>query len=204
MKNFILKKPIPFQKNCAFEIKEMQSDDTGYRVSGYASVFDVIDRVNDKMMKGCFDKTLKKTGGKWPVKMEHKDIIGFNMKAKVDKKGLYVESSLFQDDGIPMAKTAMALVKNCKKFGHNLGLSVGGIVKEVALAFKDGKFIGEIREFEVLEHSITGTPANPEAQIKSLNLEITKQYNAVHNEALDFKIKSDKSLDDFKKLVLNL
>ena len=206
MKNITLKNPIPFKKFCSFDIKEMvQKPGNHFKIKGYASTFETIDRVDDKMVKGCFDKTLKKSRGKWPVKLEHKDIIGFNESAMVDDKGLYVESSLFSgDEDIPLAKTAIALIKNCKKFGHNLGLSVGGLVKSIGVVWMDGKMIAEIKEFEVLEHSITGTPANPEAKLKSLSGEIKEFYDAEQNNKknyFDFQRKLDEGLAEFKKIV---
>ena len=201
-----LENPIPFSRFCSFEIKEMvQKPGDHFRIKGYASTFENIDRVDDKMVKGCFDKTLKKSRGKWPVKLEHKDIIGFNETAMVDDKGLYVESSLFSgDEDIPLAKTAIALIKNCKRYGHKLGLSVGGMVKQISYLFMDGKMVTEIKEFDVLEHSITGTPANPEAKLKTLSYEIKDFYDAVHNNKknyFDFQKKLDEGLADFKKIV---
>ena len=204
MKNIELTKPVHFNKAFAFEIKEAGNKEDNFFIKGYASTFDTVDRANDKMVKGCFKKSLESNNGQWPVKFEHKDIIGMNLMAKEDKKGLYVESDLFNDSDLMKVKEVIALIKNCKKYKHKLGLSVGGVLKSYGPVIENGSVVWEIKEFDVLEHSITGTPANPEAHIKSLDSILRKEYDAACNnleKEFDFKKTFDKNLIKINNLL---
>ena len=192
-----------------FTVKDMKGEDDSSEITGYASTFDNLDHHYHIMKKGCFDDTLKSTSGKWPVKLEHQDIIGMNKSATVDKKGLYIESALFSNDNdLPKAKEAYALVKNCLKFKHPLGLSVGGIISNMKFGYKKG--IGlyvEILGFDIMEHSITGTPANPQARIQSskeIKELVQKSFASCHNNKnnLDWLQGFDierKAIEDFLK-----
>ena len=201
--------PIPATRSLVFEIKGIEAG-TGKEsksniITGYASTFGDMDRSGDVMVKGCFKKSIKRTGGKWPVKLEHKSVIGLNRTAREDDEGLYVKSILFaEEDDLPAAKEAMALVKNCEKFGHKLGLSVGGLIKEASPVYKENTMMWEIREFEILEHSITGTPANPNASLKSISDVLTGKYEAVRHKKhflFDLKKKFDKEVAETEKLL---
>ena len=160
---------IPYRKSLAFEIKETGKE-TG-EIEGYASVFGNKDHHYDIMVKGAFQKSIKETKGKWPVLLNHKpdNMIGLNMEAEEDAYGLKIKSKLFiDDDNIPKAKEAFAIVMKAKKYGHKLGLSVGGFISKVQPEYskEERGWIYRIMEFELMEHSITPFPANPKARIK--------------------------------------
>ena len=181
-----IKEQIPFKTSYDFEVKSLSDDKAKpTTIKGYASTFGNEDLSGHMMMKGCFDNCLSETKGLWPVKMEHEDTIGINKEAKVDKKGLFIVSDIFShEDDLPRAKEAVAIIKNCMKYGHKLGLSVGGIItKSTFIATKDSYYI-EIKGFDVLEHSVVGTPANPKAGVTSNKAFMQKleENNALHNK----------------------
>lgn len=160
---------IPFNKSFPLEVMKADGDDKG-EIKGYASVFENKDFHNDIMVKGAFKKSIKEKKGKWPVLLNHKpdNMIGLNMEAEEDNYGLKIKSKLFIDDeNIPKAKEAFAIVMKAKKYGHKLGLSVGGFVTRIQPEYvKDKGWIFRILEFDLMEHSITPFPANPKAVIK--------------------------------------
>ena len=168
----VVRQSIALKQILPFTIKEaVQEDGKDATITGYASTFGNIDRYNDVMVKGCFKKSLKKNKGSWIVKLNHYEDIGVNVKAKEDEKGLYVESKLFTGSRpISDAEKAVALIMNANKYKHPMGLSIGGYAKEVVRIYneKTEEMKFEILEFDILEHSITSIPANPQAEISSL------------------------------------
>ena len=195
----VVNRDFEFSHNVPFNIKAVNtnSTDEDATITGYASTFGNIDRMKDIMIKGCFKKTIKETKGKWPVKLNHSIDIGANIKAKEDEVGLYVESKLYTSgvDALDDSRKALILVKNAIKYGHPMGLSISGIVKNYATVVdqETGKMFFEIREFEIVEHSLTSTPANPKAEITKLKSCIYKN----NKDYLTKKEKNNKLLIDF-------
>ena len=172
-------------------------------IKGYASTFGNMDYHKDVFVRGAFANTLKESQGVWPVLLNHKDQIGMNTLAKETSKGLYIESDLYDDEeGTEKAKEAVALVKKSKKYGHQMGLSIGGIIKNMAVGYDDEKgMYWEIKKFIIMEHSVTPTPANPQARIKTqknlLDFFNSKESN---NDLKFIAAYLDKSLADIQVL----
>ena len=161
---------LPCKASNTFSIKEYREDGDDIKVTGYASTFENIDSYGDIMKPGAFKESIKKTKGKWPVLLLHKEQIGANILAKEDQKGLYVESKIFKSSDIPRAKEAIALIKKSFDYKIPMGLSIGGMVKKIKFIddpdAKDGyKYKYEIYEFQIREHSITPIPANMQALV---------------------------------------
>ena len=174
--NFEFNHTVPFMvKAVSKPCPPGKKEDT--KIKGYASTFGNLDRQRDVMVRGCFKKSIEKTGGKWPVKLNHSIDIGMNLTAEEDDKGLYVESALYTgENAVDDAVKAVALVKNAIRYDHQMGLSISGIVKQIAIVRDEeaGENYYEIRDFEMLEHSITSIPANPQASITSLKSNFSK------------------------------
>lgn len=155
-------------------------------IKGYASTFGNLDRHKDVMVKGCFQKTLQQTGGKMPVLYNHSKQIGINTKAYEDDKGLYVEAKIFKDSpDIQSAKEAWALIKANLESGTPMGLSVGGLIKEFDVSYVDGRPQWNIKEMELLEYSVTPTPANPKASVlnnKEFSMEVFGKIDRLQEE----------------------
>ena len=173
------------------EIKEKENGDT--TITGYASTFGNEDLYSDIMQKGCFKKTIKDTGGQWPVLYQHREAVGINEKAKEDKDGLYVESTIFSSK-IERAKELKALIDAYSNKGFSMGLSVGGLIKSYELRHsKEKGWQTVIIEFQVLEHSITPVPANQKARI-----ETNKSFgDFIKNNAV--QIENKKNIEEFLK-----
>lgn len=180
-----MQKNIAFKKSFSFDIKDVDTDKDSGIISGYASTFGNKDLVQDVMVKGCFQKTIASNKGRWPVLYNHQKQVGTNLEAREDAKGLFVISKIFKDfSEIPDAKEAWALIKANIKAGTQMGLSIGGLVKDYQYN-KDEKTY-EILEWDILEHSITATPCNQQA-----NIEAHKNFE---NEASNFT-KLEKSIE---------
>ena len=187
-----------FQKSVPFVIKDVTKPGKHERkdvtLKGYASTFGNTDRYKDVMIKGCFKKTIKETGGKWAVRLNHTDDVGINVFAREDDHGLYVESKLYTgEDALDDAEKAVTLIRNAVKYNHPMGLSIGGIVKKIAFVRdedrpEDNHY--EILEFEIVEHSITSTPANPQAEVTSIKDCFTHPTNSNMLAFLDSYIKN--------------
>ena len=143
--NNIIKLEKPIRRVCEFDIKaaETDADSKSFKIRGYASTFNNMDRYNDIMMPGAFKKSLETTKGKWPILFNHREQVGVNLSAKEDKTGLYVESELFNTDkAIPKAAEATAIIKNSIKRGLKMGLSIGGLLKKSKLLRMRGFWAG--------------------------------------------------------------
>ena len=197
--NEILKldQQVPFTKHLQLNLKKVEEKDGAGIFSGYASTFGNLDRVQDKMMKGCFEKSITQNKGKWAVLFNHKNQIGINLSAHEDSHGLYVTSKIFiGDDDLPKSKEAWALIKAMSKEKVSMGLSIGGLVKKLKYVQNEDckKSFWEIHEFEIVEHSVTPIPCNASAEIQSHKSfeEHLNQYQSKETEikGLENKIKS--------------
>ena len=176
---------IPHKKNSVLKIKEFKKEDSKFTIKGYASTFDSLDLYGDIVKSGAFKNSIKKTKGKWPIMLNHKDQVGMNTKGLEDSTGLYVESDLFNNSDIPKSKEAIALIKENAGYGVNIGLSIGGVLKKIRFIHekepKDGFPIKmEILEFDLIEHSVTPIPANRDARVTSSKMAI---YNQLANKS---------------------
>jgi HK97 family phage prohead protease len=150
-----------------FSIKSAGVDDG--RFTGYASVFGPpADLQGDLMQKGCFAKTLRKSGGRVPILMGHimARIVGFGVDAVEDSYGLKVtgEFTMDSDEG----RSAWATAKHAARCGHELGLSIGYLVPPNGSTYDNNTGTRTIREVELLEYSVTPVPASPRSRIRGV------------------------------------
>ena len=192
-----LEEKIPFTKHLQLNLKKVEEKDGAGIFSGYASTFGNLDRVRDKMMKGCFEKSIALSKGKWAVLFNHKNQIGINLAAHEDSHGLFVTSKIFIDnDDLPKSKEAWALIKAMGKEKVSMGLSIGGLVKKLKYVQDQDqkKSFWEIHEFDIIEHSVTPIPCNASAEIQSHKSfeEHLNQYKSKETEikGLENKIES--------------
>lgn len=170
------KAPYYIVKTGSFAIKEAGGlENKEGTIVGYASFFGNEDLHGDVMAKGCFKKSIKKTKGKWPVFFNHNPNtqVGMNIKASEDENGLKITSKLYTDSEVlTTPKEVMELIKKAQEHGHPMGLSIGGMVKDWELIRdKKGNPVHvEIKEFDMLEHSITPMPANQKCSLTTKSL----------------------------------
>lgn len=130
---------------------------------GYASVFDVVDSYGDVVVKGAFEKTLKKWRERKdfpPVLWQHQmdEPIGPFTEMKEDERGLFVKGRLLIEDD-PLAKRALAHMKA----GSVKGMSIGYMVVDAEYHKQDDIYY--LKEIDLWEVSIVTFPANTEAKI---------------------------------------
>ncbi len=133
----------------------------GFVVSGYASVFGVMDQGGDTVLPGAYGislQTRKRTNQ--PVKMlwQHDPAqpIGVWQDIKEDSKGLWVTGRLLQD--VAKGREAIALVEA----GAIDGLSIG---YRVLKSQKDANAKRQLIELDLWEVSLVTFPMLPTARI---------------------------------------
>lgn len=146
-------------KSLVTDIKSI--NDSG-KISGYASVFNVVDGCNDVVMKGAFAKTVEKfnTGNKPKLLWQH-DVscpIGIIDELYEDDYGLFIKCHLLMD--IPKATEIYSLIKNRAIDGFSIGYKVKDSFQERGI-----KYISEIDLFEI---SIVTFPACDQALISNV------------------------------------
>lgn len=151
-------------KQLALEKFEVTKDAEGV-FEGYASVFSVVDAVQDVIMPGAFSKTLKNRDRAVAMFFNHDsyDIpVGKWVDLKEDDKGLFVRGEL--TPGLSKSSDILAAMKHGTVTGMSVGFSVGkGDYTENihgGLDFHNIKNLSEI--------SLCTFPCNNSAQVSSL------------------------------------
>lgn len=154
------------------EAAEISSfEDSGF-ISGYLSVFDVIDSYGDIVRKGAFTESLKaiaESGRKVPLLWQHNtdEPIGYYTELKEDDHGLYFEAQLLIND-IPRAKHAFVLLKSKSISGKSIGYKI----KRYEVLANDNMWDSlELIEVELKEGSVVTFGANPDTHVESVKSE---------------------------------
>ena len=130
-------------------------------ISGYASVFNILDKQGDLILNGAFgeDISTKASSVKFLWQHNPSNPIGVIKSLSVDSYGLFMEADINLSTNL--GQEAAELVKQ----GALDSLSIGFISKEASFN-QDGH--REIKSIDLLEISIVTFPANPKAQINSI------------------------------------
>ena len=152
-------------KTLPIEACELKFTDEDWRVEGYASAFNSIDKVGDTILPGAFQKSLE--GGR-TIKMfyEHSRMMkpGKWASFEEDKYGLKSVGFLTRDHSL--AKDIRAELRH----GTIEGLSIGYTIPDGGAEQKgDTRVISEIDLHEV---SFVGNPAEPKAIITAWKSEL--------------------------------
>jgi len=137
-------------------------------IAGYASLFNVMDRVRDRVAKGAFMKSLRasKILGKMPKMLWQHDFnqpIGVWTRIFEDDRGLYAEGRLTL--GVPRADQAYLLLQE----GAIDGLSIG-FRPVLAKQDKDCK-IRTLIDVDLMEISLVTLGANPKATVSMVSVQ---------------------------------
>lgn len=133
--------------------------------TGYASVFDHVDRQQDLILSGAFESSVRKPQ-KVKLLWQH-DVtqpIGKIEHLEEDDYGLYVEARVLLD--VRRGAEAYSLLKS----GAISGLSIGYNVKDSILDYDSG--IRLIRSIELYEISLVTFPANEMAEVQRVKSEV--------------------------------
>jgi len=157
-------------KQLPLESCELKFNDDDWKVEGYASVFNSVDKVGDTILPGAFQKSLD--SGR-PIKMyyEHLRFMkpgrweGFSE----DERGLKAWGFLTRDHSI--AKDVRAELRH----GTIEGMSIGFFVPEGGAEKTDTGRI--LKEIELHEVSFVGNPAEPKAVITAWKSELESIKN---------------------------
>lgn len=178
--------------------KALESDDRSVGViRGIASSFDNVDLQGDRMLPGAFKQSIKKfkkSNKLVPMLSGHsmdKVIGGFDpAKMKETANGLWVEGQIDLDT--QRGKEDFSLMKK----GFMTGLSIGGFIDPADIEMKsDGT--RDIKNFIMMEISVTPIPANEEAQVEEVKGATTFKDYALMSE--DTEWEKSKAISDIRK-----
>lgn len=143
-------------RDFSLEVKEITEEG---RFSGYASVFDVIDRYDDEIVRGAFAKSIAE---KMPVMLWQHDSaepIGVYESIREDDIGLWIEGRLLLD--LEKGREAYILLKN----QAIRGLSIGFVPILWNWESRESRHIRVLQEIDLWEVSLVTFPANPKALV---------------------------------------
>lgn len=131
-------------------------------IAGLLAGFDNVDRYGDRLVKGCFTKTLEARNTPLPMLLFHdtQRPIGAWTKWKEQSEGLYVEGAFVLET--KDAQEAYALTKA----GALTGLSIGFLPKRQSTDQHTG--VNTITEVDLVEGSLVAVPANPKAEVSAV------------------------------------
>jgi HK97 family phage prohead protease len=132
--------------------------------TGYASTY-AKDAYGDRILPGAFAQSIKDQRGKIPILFNHRSdsLVGFSTDLAEDTKGLYIDASLAL--GTATGADVYALMQLAEKVDFRMGLSIGFYTLEAELADDGGRLIKSV---DLVETSITATPANNGARVESV------------------------------------
>lgn len=139
---------------------DMSSDGS---ISGQLSSYQ-LDKMNDRMMPGCFDNWLKGTD-RIPILWSHNqsEVIGQWTHLQADQTGLFAKGEIYQE--IQRGKETRDLIKR----GVVEGLSIGFHAKNWEPNIEGGL---NFLEVEVKEASVVLTPANEDGKVHTIKQEV--------------------------------
>lgn len=143
-------------KRTPLEIKR-EPDQDG-RFEGYASVYNVVDDVDDAVAPGAFTKSLSERMPKMLWQHDPTQPIGKWEEVREDERGLFVKGRLFKD--IQRAADAMTLIREGVVDSMSIGYRTIESAKEGA-----GDRVRKLLELELWEVSLVTFPANKMATI---------------------------------------
>jgi HK97 family phage prohead protease len=155
-----------------FECKALpeKEDDNYFYFEGYLSTYGNIDRVDDVMVKGCFDESLKELDPDLLWMHMYGEILGIFEDIKSDSKGLFVRGKMPKTDTLVSGRAIPQM-----KVGSVRSMSIGYWAQEFEYD-EDG--IRHIHKCRLYEGSLVSQPANEKAEItdmKAFEIDEVKQ-----------------------------
>lgn len=152
---------------------ELKLEGESGKLRGYASVFNGVDSYGDTILKGAFEKTLKKNGlPKMFLMHESYELpIGKWLSATEDDKGLFVEGEL--TPGMTRASDTYAALKHETLDGLSIGYALAKGEYEPSSTVEGGRIIKQIAR--LVEISPVVFPADNKARITAVKAEELKE-----------------------------
>lgn len=197
----------------SIDIKEYQFDKENRTISGYAAIFDNVDKAGDMLIRGCFSRSLKERGPEssandkiiflWMHKMD--EPLGKITKLIEDERGLYFEATI---DRIDLGDRALIQLESGTLNQFSIGYNyvwdrcewrkVNGI---------DVFVVGEVVLYEI---SVVSIGCNGETEYGGLKSseDVDKAYNELFdnlsNELKDLPINKKSALQGLISKVWSL
>jgi HK97 family phage prohead protease len=158
------------------EIKAEEGSDDDRMVFGYASTFDTLDHHKDRMIKGCYEKSLKDDKQRALIRVLNQH----NQSEPIGKPSVLIEDSKGLYSGFPMTKASVGddlliMVKEGVITGLSVGFelmqatykdaSTGEPLKQDAHWLEILAAERDITEAKLFEYSLVTWGSNPEALI---------------------------------------
>lgn len=153
-------------KTSPIEACEFKFDDDAWKITGYASVFNSVDKVGDTILPGAFTKSIE-SGDEIKMYYEHLRFLkpGKWESFEEDEKGLRVVGYLTRDHSLAKDIRAEMRHGTVKSFSIGFTIPPGGYEET-----EDGGRI--LKTIDLVETSLTGNPAEPKAIIESFKSEL--------------------------------
>jgi phage prohead protease, HK97 family len=175
----------------SFEFSDLQVDTDSRTISGYASVFNVIDSDGDMIAKGSFSKTLSENKQRIVHLYQHNPVqlLGRPTVLVEDEKGLYFETTI--------ADTALG--------NEVLELYRNGTIKEHSIGFQTVKSTNrgsynEISEVKLFEFSSVTWGSNSQAQFTGFKSQFTSDTIVENCDKMIKMLKADVTCDVLDQL----
>jgi len=154
-------------KDFSFTLKAM--DDEAGTFTGYASIWGVVDSYGDAVMPGAFRRSLKSSGGRYPMLWSHMvdEPIGI-IEAREDERGLAVVGHLNLE--VQRGREVRSLMRQ----GAVTGLSIG--YQTVVEEFDKESATRLLKEIKLWEISPVVFPALESAQVEAVKSEWDTAY----------------------------
>lgn len=163
------------QQDMGFQIDSavslIKSEDDGeeyYEVAGYVSTYGNVDKGQDRVRAGAFDKDLMARGDERTILWQHdrNQPIGKG-KFRSDKKGLFATIRLPKADDFVTKRVYPQL-----KIGSVKEFSMGYYLKNYTITEENDRVVYNLDEIEINEASIVTFPMNSECKILTVKSEI--------------------------------
>ena len=177
----------------SFEVKDFKADesiDGVFSVSGYGSVYEVVDRGGDIVKKGCFDESLSIKKPLFLWSHDASEPIGRFSEVKSDEYGLFLKGEMPKSDDFVKGRVMPQV-----KIGSVKGFSVGFFVQEYYFD-DDGNRV--ITKGELVEVSLVTFPMNESAQVTSFKNQSTESEDEISEEMAHQRYEINKILGNLK------
>ena len=178
-------------KNAAFELKREPDDDGA--ITGYASVFDIVDNGMDVVRRGAFRKTLGTRKIKMLWQHDMAQPVGVWDEVKEDERGLYVKGRILKE--VQKGREAMALYKA----GAMDSLSIG--YRTLQASDEGNGRVRSLDELDLFEISLVTLPMLDQATASVKSIRTIREFEKALRDA-GFSQREAKAIaaDGFKGL----
>jgi len=193
-----------YTKEQSMKSIEFSAQENGI-ISGYASVFDVVDAYNDIVKKGAFSKAIEQFNlGKKPKLLWQHDVrypIGIIEEMFEDNYGLFIKAKLLLD--VPQAKEAYCLLKNDAVNGFSIGYRINQKHNQNGMQL--------LTDINLLEISIVTFPACEVATVsevknvdegKIMNKEIQNEIKELNENISNYMRSNNQTINEIRRNII--